>query len=219
MSKLAWITGCLLMLAAVPPADAFIVINEFLADPAAGLAGDANADGVRSSSEDEFVELFNQAPAQMNLTGWRLEDAAGVKHVFPSGSTIGGLDYLVVFGGGTPSLPGVDWQTASSGGLILNNGGDTISLFDENGLLKDEVVYGSEGGGDQSLSRYPEGGKDWMLHSLIEGAEGALFSPGAAAVSREEIPRAAVPEFPPVVYFSMAGLFQWARVRLGMTAA
>ncbi|HET9787350.1 MAG TPA: hypothetical protein VFP47_09455, partial [Pyrinomonadaceae bacterium] len=34
-----------------------ILINEFLADPAEGLAGDANRDGVRDSSHDEFVEL------------------------------------------------------------------------------------------------------------------------------------------------------------------
>ena len=34
-----------------------VLINEVLADPPDGLAGDANHDGVRSSAEDEFVEL------------------------------------------------------------------------------------------------------------------------------------------------------------------
>ena len=39
---------------------AAIVINEFLADPPSGLVGDANQDGTRHASQDEFVELFNK---------------------------------------------------------------------------------------------------------------------------------------------------------------
>ena len=41
-------------------------------------------------------------------------------------------------------------------------------------------TYGSEGGDDQSLTRDPDiSGPDPMVkHSQIEGANGALFSPG-----------------------------------------
>ena len=38
-----------------------VVIDEIHADPAAGLVGDANGDGLRSSSEDEFVGVSWEA--------------------------------------------------------------------------------------------------------------------------------------------------------------
>jgi len=50
-----------------------ILINEFLADPADGLAGDANGDGVRDSSHDEFVELVNTTGRDMDLNGYQLQ--------------------------------------------------------------------------------------------------------------------------------------------------
>ena len=40
-----------------PKAEAFIVINEFLADPAADLSGDSNNDGTRNGSEDVVALL------------------------------------------------------------------------------------------------------------------------------------------------------------------
>src|SRR5207253_1178221 len=50
-----------------------LVINEVLADPpgaaATDLIGDANHDGVRSSSDDEFVELVNATSHDLNLGG------------------------------------------------------------------------------------------------------------------------------------------------------
>jgi len=49
-------------------AQAFIVINEILADPPAGVFGDANGDGVTSSSQDEFVELLNTGNSAINLS-------------------------------------------------------------------------------------------------------------------------------------------------------
>ena len=53
-----------------------IMINEILADPpgsAAGdLQGDANHDGVRSSSDDEFVELANSTTHDIDMSGYQL---------------------------------------------------------------------------------------------------------------------------------------------------
>jgi len=45
-----------------------------LADPAAGVEGDANGDGARHTYEDEFVEILNLGPTQVDLAGWRLGD-------------------------------------------------------------------------------------------------------------------------------------------------
>ena len=48
------------------------VINEILADPASGLAGDSNGDGVRDFSDDEFVEVVNVSGASVDISGWTL---------------------------------------------------------------------------------------------------------------------------------------------------
>ena len=62
------------------------VINEFLADPAsAALEGDANGDGTRDSSDDEFVELLNNGD-DIDIGGWMISDSSSsaLRHTFPS---------------------------------------------------------------------------------------------------------------------------------------
>src|SRR5215213_966671 len=50
-------------------------INEFLADPPDGLAGDANGDGTRSASQDEFIEIINRTSAPVDIGGFTLSDS------------------------------------------------------------------------------------------------------------------------------------------------
>ncbi len=161
-------------------AEAFIVINEILADPPSGILGDANGDGIGSGSQDEFVELLNIGTTPLDISGWSLSDKVKERHIFSGGTVLLPDAYFVVFGGGAPSLLDVDWQTASTGSLGLNNGGDTVSLFDGSSILVDEVVYGSLGGKNQSIVRAPEGeGAEFILHSDSEGVQGGfVFSPG-----------------------------------------
>jgi len=87
----------------------------------------------------------------------------------------------VVFGGGTPTgeFGTSVVQTASSGALGLNNGGDSVTLSD--GVNSAAVVsYGGEGGDNQSLTRDPDitGPEPLVKHSTATGSGGALFSPG-----------------------------------------
>ena len=49
-----------------------ILINEVLADPPAGIAGDANHDGTRSATQDEFVELVNTTTRDIDISGYDL---------------------------------------------------------------------------------------------------------------------------------------------------
>src|ERR1051325_7112758 len=118
------------------PQTASIVINEYLADPAGSgpgdLAGDANGDGVRDSSADEFVEIVNTGPAPVNFGLFTISDAAQIRFTVPAGKFIPPGEAAVVFGGGNPTgafgnatANGLVF-TAGSGGLSLNNGGDTI---------------------------------------------------------------------------------------------
>lgn len=157
------------------------IINEIHADPDGSIAGDANGDGTRDSSDDEFVEIVNNTGADADISGWTLSDAIGVRHTFPAGTVVPGQCAVVVFGGGTPtgSFGGAVVQTAGNGALGLNNSGDTVTL---NNGTSDVVsyTYGSEGGDNQSLTRNPDitGPEPLVKHTTATGSGGALFSPG-----------------------------------------
>jgi hypothetical protein len=151
-------------------------LNEILADPPADLAGDANGDGERDASDDEFVEIVNCGSVGIDMSGWRLSDGSSVRHVFPdTGMTVLPGELVTVFGGGTPTGFTGKVFTASSGGLGLSNSGDVVSLSDAGGSLVDIHSYGSEGGRDESLMRFPDCSDTWMGASDA-GLEDA-FSP------------------------------------------
>jgi predicted extracellular nuclease len=162
------------------PAGAW-VINEIHADPDGTIAGDANGDGVRDGSADEFVELVNTTGGDVDISGWTLSDAVSLRHTFPAGTVVTDGCGIVVFGGGTPtgSFGNMVVQTASEGLTGLNNAGDSVTLNDG---TTDVVTYsyGAEGGNNQSLTRDPDiTGTDPLIeHSTATGAAGALFSPG-----------------------------------------
>jgi hypothetical protein len=161
-------------------ARASVLINEIFADPPAGLLGDANNDGVRSGTQDEFIELMNFGSGEADISAWSLLDSVSTRHVFPPDTVLAPNTFLVVFGGGSPNVPGVYWQVASSGSLGLNNGGDTVTLSNAEDQVIDQVLYGEIGDNDQSIARYPDGiGSEFVLHAEIGQSKGALFSPGA----------------------------------------
>lgn len=155
-----------------------IVINEILAD---GNAGDANHDGIVNDTNDELVEIVNNTGADLSISGWQLKDASSTRHTFPTGTTLGQGCAIIVFGSGAPTgdFGGSLVQTASSGGLGLNNTGDGVTLLDGGGLPVGNVTYGAEGGNDQSLTRDPDIlSATFVLHTTATGAGGAIYSPG-----------------------------------------
>lgn len=166
-----------------------LVINEILSDPPEGPSGDANGDGVRSSSSDEFVEILNRSAASIDISGYTLSDADAIRHVFATGTIIPAFEAVVVFGGGIPKGSFGNAAEnhlvfrASSGGLSLNNGGDTVKLTDGEGHVVQEVKFGSfEGGAGQSINRDPDGnGSIFALHTKVAANTASLFSPGIQA--------------------------------------
>jgi len=154
-----------------------LVINEIHADPASGLDGDANGDGERDSADDEFVEIYNNGSASVDLSGYTIEDGFGLRHTFPAETVLDPGIAVTVFGGGTPTgIPGVV-QTASDGELGLNNGGDEVTLKDESGNVLLSVSYGSEGDNEQSLTRDPDFTGAFTQHTQASSS-GARYSPG-----------------------------------------
>ena len=165
-----------------------VVINEILADPPSEDAGDANRDGSQNRNEDEFVEILNTGLRPINISGWQLSDNSRTSNrfAFPDTTWIGPGEYIVLFGGGTPT--GFTRQVFVDDGRIgrlgLSNTSDQVFLI--NPASNDTLAsagWGREGGNDQSLVRYPEGIGEWVLHTELPGT-GEKFSPGRARALR-----------------------------------
>jgi len=140
-----------------------LVLNEFLADPAADLTGDANGDGVRESGNDEFIELVNTSGSAVDIGGWTISDAVSLRHTFLGSTMIEDGQAVLVFGGGAPtgSFGGSFVTSSSEGGLGLNNSGDT-----------------TEGNGNTSLTLDPDlTGTSYVQHATL-GDASLVFSPG-----------------------------------------
>jgi hypothetical protein len=152
-----------------------VVLNEILADPPPDPNGDANGDGVRGTADDEFVELFNGGPDPVDLEGWSLHDATGLRHTFAAGAILAPGGFYVVFGGGTPTGIPSDAVVASTGGLSLNNTADEVRLVGADDVTRDFHAYGAEANGDESLIRVPDGG-EWTRPS--EAGHTWAYSPG-----------------------------------------
>ena len=159
------------------PMDTGWVINEILADPDPD-DGDANGDGNVDTTEDEFVEILNLGDEDRDISGWTLSDGAGVQHIFLPGTVVPAECAIVVFGGGTVGFEfnGALTQIATTGGLGLNNGGDSLTLADDQAAPQAIASYGEEGASDQSLVRDPEGTGDFVLHGAV--VDGVAQSPG-----------------------------------------
>lgn len=149
-----------------PPPRLQLVINEALPNP---VGADADA---------EFVEIVNTGEGEVNLAGYTLGDAVSDdRHVFGGGETLAVGESVVIFDGGDhPEVPGA--RIASSGGLSLNNSGDTINLFRPDGTLMDGVVYGAATEGE-SYNRAVDGDPftSMILHGQVDGSLG-VQSPG-----------------------------------------
>ncbi len=157
-----------------------LIINEVNYDPADGIAGDANGDGVRDPLADEFVEIYNDSLA-FDISGFTLSDASSVRHTFPAGTIIPSKGVMVVFGGGTPtgSFGGALVQTASSGQLNLNNAGDVLTLKDAQGnTIRSFDVTPLSDNPNEAYTRSPDITGNFLQHSAIPEAGGRLFSPG-----------------------------------------
>jgi beta-lactamase superfamily II metal-dependent hydrolase len=162
-----------------------LLIHEIHADPASGSPGDANGDGTRDAEDDELIELVNTGYVPLDISGWTLSDALATRHTFAASTVIPPREAVVVFGAGTPTgafgnaaANGLVF-TASSGGLSLNNTGDTVTLKNASAAVVQSVTYGNEANHDESITRDP----DWTntpfaRHSQLTASGGAKWSPG-----------------------------------------
>lgn len=182
-----------------------LVINEILADvppdnaSTIAIEGDANRDGVRSGSDDEFVELLNNSHDPLDISGIILADSTINRFTFPAHTMLAPGRAVLIFGGGTP--PPAD--PAFGGALVfnanalgLNDSGDTVTLkLPRSGtyVTLAAVTFGTDGTSppapsNQSLTRVPDteagqAGGAFLAHSdsHLPQAAGRVFSPGTRA--------------------------------------
>lgn len=117
-----------------------VVINEIMYNP------------ISRNNDDEYIELYNASPGSVDLSDWRLED--GITFRFPSGTTIGSGQYLVVARNASHLIgnyPGVlnAGNTVGNYSGSLANSGERVALVkpddpllpEQDFVLVSEVTY------------------------------------------------------------------------------
>jgi endonuclease/exonuclease/phosphatase family metal-dependent hydrolase len=149
------------------PSGSQLIINEILANELLGsVAGEA-------------VEIVNAGDSAADLSGYTLSDATSVRHVFAAGTTLAAGRAIVVFGGAAAIPTGVtNAVAASSGGLSLNNAGDTVALADMGGGEVDSFSYqsGLVAADGVSMNRSPDGSAAgrFVPHTDLAAASSSL---------------------------------------------
>lgn len=150
-----------------PIASAAVTINELMADPASDWSpSDGNEE--YHSMEDEWIEIYNDGPEPVDITGWRLRDAVsdsswrfGFEGLIHSG------EIIVVYGNESYA-----WEEANGfakNGLSMNNSGDTMTLVEADLVtVVDEIAYESfQVLDDRSYGRLPDGEDNWEIYDAL----------------------------------------------------
>ncbi len=91
-----------------------MLISEFLPNP------------VGKDTEGEWIKLFNDGQETISLAGWQIKDASGKTFTIKNQS-IGPSEYLTL-----------NYKTTK---IALNNNGETLFLYDQNGHLIDKAEF------------------------------------------------------------------------------
>jgi hypothetical protein len=195
MKYVAFFVVALCALSSLAPAGAAqIRLNEVLADP----ASDWDGDGEVNSKGDEWVEIANTGSSSFDLSVLRITDeSAGLEFRFALSGTLLPGEVRVIFGSEVTA-----WQSANgvgAFGLSLNNGGDTVYLYDVSGAspsVVDSQAYASaETADDRAIGRVPVGSGPWFVFDALNPysgsnlvATGCMPSPGAVIECSVPVP-------------------------------
>lgn len=132
-----------------------IRINEICAKNSTHTAPDGNC--------YDWIELYNPNSSAVDLSGCGLSDKESnpFKFTFPTGTSIGGGQYIVVYCDSTmPEISGA--YTASFG---LSTSGETVILTSPDSTLCDSVDFPALAS-DQSYGRIPDGSDTFALMNM-----------------------------------------------------
>jgi hypothetical protein len=158
-----------------PDGAAQIKLNEILGDP----NSDWDGDGGVNSRTDEWVEVINIGATAVDLGVYRISDeSAGTNFRFALSGTIGAGETKVYNGAEV-----VAWQNAngvSAYGLSLNNGGDTVYLYQINGTdtsVVDSYTFATvQVADDRAVGRVPDGGDTWAIFDALNPYNGGDYA-------------------------------------------
>ena len=137
-----------------------VIINEILAnEPLSDVA-------------KEFVELVNVGGTSIDISGWTISDATGLRHTFASGTTLAAGKARVVYGGAAGIPSGLtNAVAASTGSLGLGNSGDTVTVKNSAGTTINAYTYPSSLSGTDgvSMNRSPDTSAtgSFVLHTSV----------------------------------------------------
>jgi endonuclease/exonuclease/phosphatase family metal-dependent hydrolase len=128
----------------------------------------------------EFVELVNPAGTAVDLSGWTVSDASGLRHTFASGTTLGAGKAIAVFGGASGIPAGLtNAVAASTGTLSLSNSSETVTVRNAAGTTVATATFGSALTGTDGVSanRSPDASSSgtFVLHTTLTSSSA---SPG-----------------------------------------
>lgn len=122
-----------------------LVINEFMAS---NDVTQADQDG----EFDDWIELYNNSNAEINLEGYTLSDDGNdlAQWAFPAGTVIPAGGYLIVWADDDEDQEGLHAN------FKLSAGGESLFLVNASGTIVDEVTF-TEQETDSSYGRFPSG--------------------------------------------------------------
>ncbi len=156
------------------------IINEFLARP----GFDWNQDG-KINVFDEFIEIKNAGAVAISLSGFRLDDEAGL------GSEPFTLSNIILQPGERIVYYGLESN------ILLGDGGDTVRLIHPNGEVYDSYTYPVAKNKDQSICRMPDSNSNEF--GFGEWKTDCIPTPNLANTREGKVPSAPVETFEPAV--------------------
>jgi hypothetical protein len=125
------------------------VLNEFLARPGFDWNQDGNVDVF-----DEFIEIKNLGPVDINMGGWKIDDienGGSNPYTLPS-VTLKPGERMVVYG--------------LESNILLSDGGDTVRLLNTSNKPYDSYTYKIAKVVDESVCRIADGNGNWYEDCL-----------------------------------------------------
>ena len=172
-----------------------IVLNEFLPNP---TGDECSLTGING----EWVELYNKGDDYIDLSGWQIKDQGNIHIISITNSN--------TLGGSTIIGPN-DWLVVFLNDCVLNNTGDSLSLYDIIGNQIDSYTYDLSGAcsltptpgsgntddssGDcstevpenKSYARIPDGTGSWVDPIPTPGCANVLISEDVQEVDSVDI--------------------------------